>query len=106
MNKALIDDLIKQVELPDFTTKWLNSWAARAAQENWNDQQVYYLLDTALVHATVWGDLDTTGLSELHRRESYMGLEFNSHTQQEKPKAKLTTLEVIQNRRKKKAKTA
>ena len=96
--QTIIKKFISDVDIPEMTVNWLNSWAVRAKNEEWNEQQLYYLIDTALVHATIWGDLDTTGLAELHKREQFMGLNFSAAPTQQ-PKAKITKLEVIQQRR-------
>ena len=94
--------LPEDVDFPDYTLEWFNTWATRAKENNWTDEQVYYLVDTALVHASVWGDLDMSALGELHKREQFMGLTFEAQ-KAKSTKKKVTELEIIQNRRKKKA---
>ncbi len=103
----ILDKFIDAVDIPQMTIDWLTSWAATAKENKWSNQQLYYLTDTALLHATVWGDLDTTGLSELHKREQFMGLDFGAqHETQSRAKPKVTKLEVIQGKRQKKANKA
>jgi hypothetical protein len=105
-DQTIIEKFIADVDIPEMTVGWLNSWAARASSEEWNDQQLYYLIDTALVHATIWGDLDTTGLAELHRREQFMGLNFAKEEATVNTRPKITKLAEIQQRRAQRAEQA
>lgn len=99
---SLIDKFIADVDVPEMTAEWLKSWAVRAENEKWNEQQLYYLIDTALVHATIWGDLDTAGLAELHKREQFMGLSFAPQETAKPEKSGKTPLSVAQDKRLKK----
>lgn len=97
-------ELPQDIDWPEYTLEWFNSWATRAKNEKWTKEQIYYLVDTALVHAAVWGDLDMSALGELHKREQFMGLNFNAADNVTTvKKSNITPLEVIQNRRNKKA---
>lgn len=69
--------LPKSVDWPKETAKWFDEWRDSPRTDGWSKQQWSYLLDTALVHAEVWGSFNTSMLPELHRREAYMGVSFD-----------------------------
>ena len=98
--------LPEDIPFPEETVKWFESWRTSVRTDDWDELQWQYLIDTALVHSAVWGSQDFSMLGELRTRLAYMGLNFEHKPVQAQIEHKLTTLEVIQNRRKKKAKTA
>lgn len=61
---------------PIETVKWFNSWRSHRCTNNWDERHWQYMFDTALVHALVYGSSDFGALPELHKRLSFMGLEF------------------------------
>ena len=100
MNKPKLPE---DIPFPEETVKWFNDWRNSPRSDDWDELQWQYLIDTALVHSAVWGSQDFSMLGELHKRLSYMGLTFEPQAVEKKAKKKVTELEIIQNRRKKKA---
>jgi hypothetical protein len=98
--------LPEDIPFPDETVKWFESWRNSSRSDDWDELQWQYLIDTALVHSAVWGSQDFSMLGELHKRLAYMGLTFAPQTEAPKEKHVTTTLEIIQNRRRKKCHVA
>ena len=98
--------LPEDIPFPDETVKWFESWRNSSRSDDWDEFQWQYLIDTALVHSAVWGSQDFSMLGELHKRLAYMGLTFAPQTEAPKEKHVTTTLEIIQNRRRKKCHVA
>ena len=95
------------VDWPEETEQWFEEWRDSPATDGWTDQQWSYLYDTAWLHAQLWGDGNTTVLSELHRRESYMGLSFEAPKQPEtKKKEGFSVIEIAMRDRQKRAAAA
>lgn len=103
MNKP---NLPADIPFPEETVKWFESWRNSPRSDDWDELQWQYLIDTALVHSAVWGSQDFGMLGELHKRLAYMGLTFEPQQEVKKEKQKVTTLEIIQNRRRKKCNVA
>ena len=98
--------LPEDIPFPDETVKWFEGWRNSSRSDDWDELQWQYLIDTALVHSAVWGSQDFSMLGELHKRLAYMGLTFAPQTEAPKEKHVTTTLEIIQNRRRKKCNVA
>ena len=96
--------LSEDIPFPEETLKWFESWRNSSRTDDWDELQWQYLIDTALVHSAVWGSQDFSMLGELRTRLAYMGLTFEqnnaAHEQQQR---NITPLQVIQDRRNKKA---
>lgn len=100
---ADIDDveIPENMKVPDVTRKWLQAWKDDPITDGWTKAQCQYLLDTALVHAAIWGMGRFDLASELRARETQMGVEF---TKKRKASEKGDVLRmVVLDRAKKKA---
>jgi hypothetical protein len=58
---------------PAATKRWWANWGAEPAAEYFRPTDWDFLLDTALIHARVWGDGDLSMLNELRLRVGKMG---------------------------------
>lgn len=62
------------VPWPEITVQWWDSLGSGEIAASWTAEDWYYLLDTALIHAYVWGNGDMTQLPELRARLEAMGI--------------------------------
>lgn len=62
---------------PPETVEWFNAWRGDRCTDRWDAKQWQYMMDTAIVHALVYGSADYGSLPELHRRLAFMGLRFD-----------------------------
>jgi hypothetical protein len=58
---------------PAATKRWWANWGAEPAAERFRSTDWDFLLDTALIHARVWGAGDLSMLNELRLRVGKMG---------------------------------
>lgn len=58
---------------PEATKRWWRNWGAEPAAERFRPTDWDFLLDTALIHARVWGAGDLSMLNELRLRVAKMG---------------------------------
>ncbi len=58
---------------PAATKRWWANWGAEPLAEYFRPTDWDFLLDTALIHARVWGDGDMSQLNELRLRVGKMG---------------------------------
>ncbi len=58
---------------PAATKRWWANWAAEPAAARFRPTDWDFLLDTALIHARVWGDGELSMLNELRLRVAKMG---------------------------------
>ncbi|MCB1289497.1 MAG: hypothetical protein KDB47_17780 [Mycobacterium sp.] len=63
----------KRVAWPAVTRRWWATWGAEPMTAEFRPTDWDFLLDTALLHAQVWGDGDMRGLAELRLRVAKMG---------------------------------
>lgn len=66
-------DLPDNIDWPDRTREWWQKWVEAPIVKDWTPLQWEFLLDTALLHATVWGSGDMSKLSELRTRTTLLG---------------------------------
>ena len=66
-------DLPVDVDWPEQTRAWWAMWAASPLAEHFMVTDWSFLLDTALLHAAVWGSGDFTKLPELRVRVAKFG---------------------------------
>lgn len=62
---------------PPETVAWFDAWRQNRCTDRWDARQWQYMLDTAIVHALVYGSAAYGELPELHKRLAFMGLEFD-----------------------------
>ncbi|MGK9270484.1 hypothetical protein KXR83_05725 [Williamsia muralis] len=68
------DTLVSQrFEWPEATRRWWQTWGDEPMAEDFTATDWDFLLDTALLHARVWGDGDLKLLPELRLRVAKMG---------------------------------
>ncbi|MDD6565969.1 MAG: hypothetical protein PUF11_04170 [Parafannyhessea umbonata] len=91
------------VDWPEETEEWFESWRSSPVTDGWTPQQWSYLIDTALVHAEVWGSNNIAMLGELHRREAYMGVTFDVAKAAPQKTAKASVLSLVISDRQRKA---
>ena len=58
---------------PDETIKWWNLWRDSPQAEHFGSTDWSFLLDTAMLHAMLWGNADTSVLPELRLRVAKFG---------------------------------
>lgn len=58
---------------PEETLQWWKMWAQSALSDDFSETDWSFLLDTAILHAKLWGDGDTTVLPELRVRVAKFG---------------------------------
>ncbi len=58
---------------PDSTLEWWKMWADSPQAEHFGSTDWSFLLDTALLHANLWGNGDTSVLPELRIRVAKFG---------------------------------
>lgn len=58
---------------PDATIEWWELWANSPQAEHFGSTDWSFLLDTALLHANLWGNGDTSVLAELRIRVAKFG---------------------------------
>lgn len=70
-----IDDVMVSQEFvwPDATRRWWQTWGDEPMAEDFTATDWDFLLDTALLHARVWGEGDLKLLPELRLRVAKMG---------------------------------
>jgi hypothetical protein len=61
------------VDWPDQTRAWWQMWADSPLSETFMESDWSFLLDTALLHAAVWGDGERKLLAELRLRVAKFG---------------------------------
>ena len=66
-------ELPDSIDWPERTREWWQAWVTAPITAAWTDLQWEYLLDTALLHATVWGNGDVTKAGELRARVEKLG---------------------------------
>ena len=66
-------DLPDSIDWPTQTREWWGAWVGSDVTADWTPLQWHYLLDTALIHATVWGSGDMAKASELRARVERLG---------------------------------
>lgn len=66
-------DLPDNIDWPERTREWWQKWVEAPIVKGWTPLQWEFLLDTALLHATVWGSGDMSKLSELRTRTTLLG---------------------------------
>ena len=70
-------DLPEGLYWPSRTREWWAAWVASPVTESWTQLQWEYLLDTAVVHAAVWGGGDAgpdlKQMGELRQRVERLG---------------------------------
>lgn len=68
--------LPEATDWPKETVEWFEAWRSNRCSDHWDDRQWQYVMDTAIVHALVYGSNDFGALAELHKRLAFMGLTF------------------------------
>jgi hypothetical protein len=58
---------------PAATKRWWANWAAEPMADRFRSTDWDFLMDTALIHARVWGDGDLSMMGELRLRVAKMG---------------------------------
>lgn len=66
-------DLDPDVSWPDATRRWWANWGAEPMAEDFRPTDWDFLMDTALIHARVWGEGELKLLPELRLRVAKMG---------------------------------
>lgn len=66
-------ELPDSIDWPERTRQWWAAWVESPHTQAWTPLQWEYLLDTALLHATVWGSGDVAKAAELRTRVERMG---------------------------------
>jgi hypothetical protein len=66
-------ELPDSIEWPGRTREWWQMWADSPLSDNFMSTDWDFLLDTALLHASVWGDGDFGKLPELRIRVAKFG---------------------------------
>lgn len=61
---------------PAETVTWFNAWRDDRCSDRWDERQWQYVMDTAIVHALMYGSNDFGALAELDKRLRFMGLTF------------------------------
>lgn len=61
---------------PAETVTWFNAWRDDRCSDRWDERQWQYVMDTAIVHALVYGSNDFGALAELDKRLRFMGSTF------------------------------
>jgi len=61
------------VDWPEITRRWWDTWGAEPMAADFRPTDWDFLLDTALLHAKVWGEGDMKLLPELRLRVAKMG---------------------------------
>ena len=76
---AIIDSLSlpEGMKLPKQTVAWFEAWRRDPITRSWGEAQCQFLVDTALVHAAVWGMGRFDLAHELMMREREMGVRFD-----------------------------
>ena len=103
MPKSSKPELPDTADWPEQTLTWFDSWRDSPRTDSWDDSQWQYLIDTALVHAEIWGSGNTAMMGELRSRESYMGLTFDARPIK-KETGKKSVIQLVCDDRAKKAK--
>lgn len=87
-------ELPKHMRFPPQTIKWFEAWKRDPITDGWGEAQCQFLLDTALIHAAVWGMGKFELSNELMRREQQMGLKFPEYDPRKK-KEKASVLQLV-----------
>ncbi|MFB9776127.1 hypothetical protein [Brevibacterium otitidis] len=66
-------DLPDSLPWPEETVEWWEMWRDSPQAEHFGSTDWSFLLDTAILHANLWGNGDTTVLSELRIRVAKFG---------------------------------
>ncbi|MGV0426917.1 phage terminase small subunit [Corynebacterium pyruviciproducens] len=66
-------ELPKDYPWPDETLEWWKMWRDSPQAEHFGSTDWSFLLDTALLHANLWGNGDTSVLAELRIRVAKFG---------------------------------
>lgn len=66
-------ELPNSVPWPDETVEWWAMWRDSPQAEHFGSTDWAFLLDTAILHAQLWGNGDTTVLAELRLRVAKFG---------------------------------
>ena len=77
------------------TREWYDAWRQSSISDAWDARHWQYMFDTAIVHSAVYGSFDFSMLSELDRRERYMGLTFPRDAPAEPTKTEVTVLQLV-----------
>lgn len=67
-------DLPDTIQWPDLTREWWKALGSLEGADEFTAMQWHYLLDTALLHAAVWGNGDFTKHGELGKRMDAFGV--------------------------------
>lgn len=88
-----IDELeLPSKKFPKQTVEWFEAWKRDPITNDWGEAQCQFFLDTALIHAAVWGMGRFDLSNELMRREQQMGLRFPEYKPKKKEKASVLQL--------------
>ncbi|MGN0035350.1 MAG: hypothetical protein ACI364_06455 [Coriobacteriales bacterium] len=85
------------------TVAWFEAWKSDPLTKNWGEAQCQFFLDTALVHAAVWGMGRFDLFHELMQREREMGVVFEPMKAKPPKTEKAAVLKLVMDDRKKKA---
>ena len=73
VNKVTQPDLPEGISWPEITTEWWQMWGQSPQAETFGPTDWDFLLDTALLHADVWGNGNLDRLPELRIRVAKFG---------------------------------
>lgn len=85
------------------TVAWFEAWKSDPISKRWGRAQCQFLLDTALVHAAVWGMGRFDLAHELMMREREMGVTFEPMKAKEPETEKASVLSLVIGDRQRKA---
>lgn len=101
------------LDWPERTRDWWGAWVESPITKDWEPLTWEYLLDTALLHATVWGSGDMSKLGELRARVERLGgvpektkgagVSVKQEAPAARPKSESTVLDELAARRKSRA---
>jgi hypothetical protein len=96
-------ELPEGIEWPVQTKAWWNALPSIPGSDSWLDADWQYLLDTALIHADIWGSGNFDRLPELSSRLKSFGVTPDARRQiaqaEVKVEHRVTVLEEIAERR-------
>ena len=55
--------LPEDTDWPKETVEWFEAWRSNRCSDHWDDRQWQYVMDTAIVHALVYGSNAFMGLT-------------------------------------------
>lgn len=74
--RAAAGNIANRVRSAFSRSRGSSSGRSNRCSDHWDDRQRQYVMDTAIVHALVYGSNDFGALAELHKRLAFMGLTF------------------------------